>query len=283
MPQYVPAAAKGGQRSAETTAAIAPSTVSSVIQPASIAMTEKLSVIAPSTSVGGESGYSYRLGITPPGGGTVIKDWNKDTKVLKLTAVPNPGYQFLYWTEYCIDSGSGEELECLIEDSNPRLKTLSYKVIKNSPRAVIANFKKSGEYSIWNDSMFSGKGTLEVLTPGDSFAPGTTITVKATPKKEYKLYDIQMGVAVQDGIYGSDGVEYQTISTSSTGTFTMPEGDVWICARFFSTAQHTVTLSSDANGSLTFEDGSTTKKFVAGDTVKLKVAPNQGWMRRSLL
>ena len=158
LPQYVPAAAKPATQAVAGTNA--------VMKPASIAMTQKLSVVAPSTSVGGESGYSYRLGITPPGGGTALENWDKDTMILQLTAVPSSGYQFLYWTEYYYDSEAGEELERLIQDNNPRLKTLSYQVTKNRPRTVIANFKKSGEYFIWNDSTFSEKGTLNVLTPG---------------------------------------------------------------------------------------------------------------------
>ena len=43
LPQYVPAATKGGQSSEATLTSMAPSSVASVIQPASIALTDKLS------------------------------------------------------------------------------------------------------------------------------------------------------------------------------------------------------------------------------------------------
>ena len=103
------------------------------------------------------SPYSYKSGITPKNGGVIAEDWNKDTKILKLTAIPNPGYRFLYWSEYFIDPDSGKELERLIQQGDPFSKQLSWRVIENQPREVIANFQKNGEYSVW-DSTSSERG-----------------------------------------------------------------------------------------------------------------------------
>ncbi len=222
------------------------------------------------------SPYSYKSGITPKNGGVIVEDWNKDTKILKLTAVPNPGYRFLYWSEYYIDTESGEELGRLIQQGDPFSKQLSWRVIENQPREVIANFQKNGEYSVW-DATSSERGKLEVITPGETFAPGTTVEVKITPNPGYKVAGIEMGVAVQDPIYGYDGVEFETISNTDTATFTMPVGEVWVYGKFYSTKPHTVTLSGDENGTITFEDGSTTKQIVAGEQVKLVVTPKTGY------
>lgn len=46
-------------------------------------------------------GYQVEIRINPSGAGSVTKDPDKEyyyDEVVKLTAIPNPGYRFLYWT-----------------------------------------------------------------------------------------------------------------------------------------------------------------------------------------
>ncbi|MBP5207162.1 MAG: hypothetical protein J6330_01755, partial [Clostridia bacterium] len=63
--------------------------------------------------VNADSGLYYNLGITPRTAGTVLEDWNYNTRILKLTAVPYAGCSFICWTEFFIDE-DGEEAERLI-------------------------------------------------------------------------------------------------------------------------------------------------------------------------
>ena len=222
----------------------------------------------------------YNLGITPKTAGTVKENWNSTTRILTLTAVPYTGCTFLYWTEYFIDEEDGEEKERLIQDSDPFDPVYSWYVAE-SGRTVIANFRKNGEFFIWNDSAYSEKGELEVSPQLECVRPGTEMTVSAQPYKDYEVVGIEFGYAVEDGYLGSENVEWEKISDTGTATFRMPASDVWVRAIFRSTLPHTVKLiSDDENGTVTFSDGSTTKQIVAGTSVALTVTPAEHYRLR---
>ena len=227
--------------------------------------------------VNADSGLYYNLGITPRSAGTVLEDWNYNTRILKLTAVPYMGCSFICWTEFYYDEEEGEERERLIQDSDPFSPVYSWYVAA-SGRTLVANFRKGGEYFIWDAGTYSEKGELEVSPKLESVRPGTEITVKATPFKNYEVVGIEFGYAVEEGFLGSENVEWERISDESTATFKMPSSDVWVRAVFRSTLPHTVKLiCDDSNGTVTFSDGSTTKGIVAGTTVTLNVTPAENY------
>ncbi len=224
-----------------------------------------------------DSGLYYNLGITPRTAGTVLEDWNYNTRILKLTAVPYMGCSFICWTEFYYDEEEGEERERLIKDADPFNPVYSWYVAE-SGRTLVANFRKGGEYFIWDAGTYSEKGELEVSPKLESVRPGTEITVKATPFKNYEVVGIEFGYAVEEGFLGSENVEWERISDTDTATFRMPSSDVWVRAVFRSTLPHTVKLiCDDSNGTVTFSDGSTTKGIVAGTTVTLTVTPAENY------
>ncbi len=225
--------------------------------------------------INADRGLYYNLGITPRTAGTVLEDWNSGTRILKLTAVPYTGCSFICWTEYYYDEELGEEAERLIQDSDPFNPVYSWYVAE-SGRTLVANFRKGGEYFIWNASSHSEKGELTVSPNLESVRPGTEITVTGTAFKNYEVVGIEFGYAVEEGYLGSENVEWERISDTDTATFRMPSSDVWVRAVFRSTLPHTVRLvNDDEHGTITFEDGSTTKQIVAGTSVTLNVTPDQ--------
>ena len=225
--------------------------------------------------INADRGLYYNLGITPRTAGTVLEDWNSGTRILKLTAVPYAGCSFICWTEYYYDEELGEEAERLIQDSDPFNPVYSWYVAE-SGRTLVANFRKGGEYFIWNASSHSEKGELTVSPNLESVRPGTEITVTGTAFKNYEVVGIEFGYAVEEGYLGSENVEWERISDTDTATFRMPSSDVWVRAVFRSTLPHTVRLvNDDEHGTITFEDGSTTKQIVAGTSVTLNVTPDQ--------
>ena len=220
------------------------------------------------------SPYSYKSAVIPDGSGTIKQDWNKSTKVLKLTAQPASGCTFLYWTEYVYDSESGDNVEKLLQSGDPYSATISYTVEPYVSRELIANFRKNGEYFIWNASAFSERGELTVSPKLDCYRPGKEITITVNAKSGYKVIGIEYGLAVKDVFEGSDGTEWIRISDSGTATIKMPSSDIWVRGVFYSTSPHTATITgSDPNGTITFENGKTTAQFKAGDKVKLVVTP----------
>ena len=241
------------------------------------------------SSSSSSSPYSYGIAILPKGAGTVKEDWNKDTKILKLTAQPATGCVFTYWTEIVYDDEVGAEVEKLLE-GDPYNPVLTYKVKENVNRKFVACFRKNGEYFIWNASSFSEKGSLTITPNLDSIRPGTEITIKATAKSGYEVAGIEYGYNVKDGIEGSEGTEWIKLTDNSTGTIKMPTSDIWVRGVFRSTAPHAVVLkNTDPNGTLSFSEdnygygkvtnnnGTLTAKVKAGTEVKIVITPkNEG-------
>lgn len=219
----------------------------------------------------------YNLGITPEGSGRVDQDWDPDTKILTLTAVPYSGSTFLYWTEPYYDDEIGDTNERLITDGDPFDPVLSWKVTE-SGRPVIARFRKNGEYFIYDGSSWNKKGELIISPDQGSFRPGQEIFISAIANEGYVTVGIEYAIALVDPLLGDDEVEWIRLSDSDTANLTMPASDIWVRGVFRSTAPHTVTLISDGgNGSVTFEDGTTEKEITAGTTVNLKITPDYAY------
>ncbi|MBO4423536.1 MAG: InlB B-repeat-containing protein [Clostridia bacterium] len=226
----------------------------------------------------GESTLSYNLGIIPKGTGTVNEDWNSSTRMLTLTAVAYPGCSFLCWSELYVDETDGKTRERMIQDSDP-YNTVYRWYVAESGRTVVANFKRLGEYAIWNATTDSEGGILTVTPDKSTYRPGTTLTLKAKAFKDYEVLGIEYGYAVGNAFFTTENVEWQRISDTDTATMKMPASDIWVRAVIRSTLPHRVKLVSDQPelGSVTFSDGTTEKMITPGTTVTLTVTPIEGY------
>ncbi|MBR4731660.1 MAG: InlB B-repeat-containing protein [Lachnospiraceae bacterium] len=111
-------------------------------------------------------------------------------------------------------------------------------------------------------------GSVEVVSPSPSYlsqAPGTQVTLKATAQKDYR-FDTFLIKDSRDG-------EYRSLEGN---TFTVPDHDVWVSAKFVSTVPRTVNVSGNLeNGTVTFEAGKNT--FLEGDVVNMTIKANEGY------
>ncbi|MBR5712104.1 MAG: InlB B-repeat-containing protein [Lachnospiraceae bacterium] len=224
----------------------------------------------------------YYVGVTPPDYGDVVDNYNASSQIATLVAVPRPGCRFEFWSEYFTDE-DGKEKERLIQDEDPYSSTYSWRVNTNG-RTVIAHFRKDGEYFIWQN-VYSSKGSITITnnTENESYKPGYELNIVANAYNGYKVVGIQWGYVVGNGTEGNENVEWQTISNGNTASLKMPNHDIWIQAVFYSTAEHTVSLSTDGNGTVTFKNSNaTTGTFREGDVVEVTVKPKQYYRLSSI-
>ena len=205
--------------------------------------------------------------VSPAEGGTV--ELSAHTMgIFFFTAAPNEDYVFVGWT---VSDGSGAE------DYDAEYNPLAW---SNSSVTLTARFQK--KYIIYNALTDSEKGRLEATASqsGDSFLPGTQISLKAIPNNGYRVVRIQY--ALDNGADYFSDLEWITLSETDTATFTMPENDVWVWVEFYSTSPHTLTLNSVGEGTITY-NGKTSAQVYAGESVTLTVTPkNKGYQLQSL-
>ena len=224
----------------------------------------------------------YYVGVTPPDYGDVVDNYNDSSQIATFVAVPRPGCRFEFWSEYFTDE-DGKQKERLIQDADPYSSTYSWRVNTNG-RTVIAHFRKDGEYFIWQN-VYSSKGSITITnnTINECYKPGYELNIVANAYNGYKVVGIQWGYVVGNGTEGSENVEWQTISNGNTASLIMPNHDIWIQAVFYSTAEHTVNLLTDGNGTVTFKNSNaTTGTFREGDVVEVTVKPKQYYRLSSI-
>ncbi|MBO4652618.1 MAG: InlB B-repeat-containing protein [Lachnospiraceae bacterium] len=206
--------------------------------------------------------------VSPAEGGTVELAAHSMLGIYFFSAVPNEDYVFVGWTV-----SNGSVVEYFDAETNP----LPW---SNSSVTITARFQK--KYIIYNALTNSEKGRLEATASqsGDSFLPGTQISLKAIPNNGYRVVRIQY--ALDNGADYFSDLEWITLSETDTATFTMPENDVWVWAEFYSTSPHTLTLNSVGEGTITY-NGKTSAQVYAGESVTLTVTPkNKGYQLQSL-
>lgn len=195
--------------------------------------------------------FGCSLSQTP--GGSIRHYWDDNRNELVLVAVPDEGYHVKYWGEYVNGGQSTDDLRIKVI-GNPEAP-LEYRV-STPDRHIICFFQKDNEFTVYRAN--SSMGDLQITSPsGNLFAPGTQVTIHATPSADrFTVTAIQMGrfAVDDDGSINLAILEWQTISTDadpSTGTFIMPECDVWVCARYDAEPiRVTGTVSPDYSGYL---------------------------------
>ena len=223
----------------------------------------------------------YTVGVFPDYGGDVRSSCTQmlpsGNYILMLQATPAAGYEFEYWSEYFTDT-DGIQKERLLPDIDPYNPQLEWLVTYEN-RIFIANFRKSGEYLIWNYNEYSTEGVLTYTPLKQVYQQGDVVTLNATAAAGYEVSGLLYAVKTnKDPFYDAASTSWQVLAYGATGTFMMPASDVWIAAVFTPVQQesYSVSLSSEGSGLLTFEDGTVTKNFRVGDTVKLVSNPNTG-------
>ena len=108
-------------------------------------------------------------GAEPFGGGTVSEggEYNRGA-VVPVTATPNPGWRFSHWTSACTGTG-----------------TCSITIDGTSPVLVVAHFASTA--STVTLRTLAQPARWGTVTEGGDYAPGTAVTLTATPDPGYRF------------------------------------------------------------------------------------------------
>ncbi|MCI8505072.1 MAG: hypothetical protein HFI67_02650 [Lachnospiraceae bacterium] len=153
-----------------------------------------------------------------PGGG-VRGTYNEGSRVL-VTATANAGYRFMRWTEN--GNTVSESANYEFELSSDRNLTAVFEAETPAPTPASHTVKVNSSYA-----QTSGAGT---------YATGTTVTIQAGIRQNYRF----------DGWTTEDGVTFAN-ANSATTTFTMPDKDVTVAAKWTYTGS-TGTNAGTGNG-----------------------------------
>ena len=218
----------------------------------------------------------YYLYLFHPECGTVDNAYNPVTRKSTLTAQPYSGCKFYCWAEAYVDS-KGENRIRLIQDAgvNPYYPIYQW-TVNTTGRELYAYFIREGVYYTWNNNDCNEKGTIYFNGNSDptGFYPETNLTISVVAKDGYKVAGIEYAYVSRLANEKEKEVEWKKLTSGDTATLTMPANDIWVRGIFYSTAIHTVTLTSVGNGKVTFKGTNNTRKeFQEGDIVEVTITP----------
>ena len=218
----------------------------------------------------------YYLYLFHPECGTVDNAYNPVTRKSTLTAQPYSGCKFYCWAEEYVDS-KGENRIRLIQDAgvNPYYPIYQW-TVNTTGRELYAYFIREGVYYTWNNNDCNEKGTIFFNGNSDptGFYPETNLTISVVAKDGYKVAGIEYAYVSRLANEKEKEVEWKKLTSGDTATLTMPANDIWVRGIFYSTAKHTVTLTSVGNGKVTFKGtNNTQKEFQEGDIVEVTITP----------
>ena len=177
----------------------------------------------------------------PIAGGTTTGTgtFNQGSSVT-LTAIPNAGYSFLNWTE----NGT------IVSTSS------SYQLTMAGNKVLVANFTLSLVVTL------SSSPTAGGTTSGaGSFAPGSSVTLTATPNNGYTFVNWTEGTT----IVSTDASYTSPLNASRT-----------LVANFALTASNTFTINAIANNGTVIKNP-VLAAYSSGATVQLTATPNSGY------
>ena len=122
-------------------------------------------------------------------------------------------------------------------------------------------------YSI--SSSASGGGSVSFTVSGKSAtaaAAGSTVTIKATPQAYKSLESVSVVTA-----------DNSAVIAVSNNTFTMPESNVKVTAKFSSSGYYMGIVNAGGGTASTYVDGVATDRAVKGATVKVYANPSSGY------
>lgn len=176
----------------------------------------------------------------PIAGGTITGTgtFNQGTSVT-LTATPNAGYSFLNWTE----NGT-------IVSTNP-----SYQLTMAGNKALVANFTLNLVVTLSSNPSVGG-----TTTGAGSFAPGSSVTLTATPNAGYSFVNWTDGTT----IVSTDAIYTSPLNASKT-----------LVAHFALTTGFT--LNAIANNGIVAKNPALIA-YNSGAIVQLTASPNSGYV-----
>lgn len=197
-------------------------------------LTAVFSVTNPSRSIA-------TAAVPAAGGSTSGGGVFNDGAPVALTAIANPGYHFVNWTEGGVQVSS----------------TASYSFTANADRTLAANFAPDGG-NLWTLALNPSPLAGGTVTGAGSYADGTEVTVVATPNPGYLFKRWERGNS--------------NVSSQRTHTFVL-DRDTALNARF-ARAYEVITSSSPAAAGGTSGGG----QFEDGDSVVVIASPAAGYV-----
>jgi hypothetical protein len=172
-----------------------------------------------------------------------------------ITADPDPRYEFAGW----------EVLSGDVNLTNPELPQTTFHMLKSNVH-IRARF----DHKMYNITVADdGNGTLKADVA--KAKAGTIVTLTAKPTiDETRDYMFEGWADVKN-----NAVNLKTTSSSpetTTGTFTMPQGDVEVKA-IFRIRDYEVKVVTDGKGSVT----SSATRSIAGETISISATPPTGY------
>ncbi len=190
------------------------------------------------------------FGFLYPAEGGAVQTVIADNGDVTMTAVPAPGYQFLFWMSIA-------DQEIISYDA-------AYTTLPRMDIALAAAFQKGTRRVIPADYQ-PERGSFQVVNNQYYFNPGDTVALEAVPAEGYALETFLMA-EYQEGV-----TSYQMAPVSGS-SFVMPDYDVVVTATFC----HLYTVSAEASpleGGFALGSG----QYKEGQAVTLTAVPNEGW------
>ncbi len=190
-----------------------------------------------------------------------------------LTAAPKEGYRLKAGTLAVSYQIPGENAEPKTETVVPTpVKDKEGEYTFKMPAAdvtVTAEFEQTYKVKV-DDTLKNGS----VKADKESAAADETVQLTVTPDEGYELESI--GVTYTDG-----NGQTQNVTVNKDNTFEMPAGDVNVTASFKAKAELrnvTVTVQDDKDVPQGGKATAQPSKAAAGETVKLDIQPDDGWI-----
>lgn len=177
-----------------------------------------------------------------------------------LTAAPNEGYR-LKAIRVTYTDENGQEQNVTVENNTFKMPAADV--------TVTAEFEQTYKVKV-DDTLKNGS----VKADKESAAADETVQLTVTPDEGYELESI--GVTYTDG-----NGQTQNVTVNKDNTFEMPAGDVNVTASFKAKAElHnvTVTVQDDKDVPQGGKATAQPSKAAAGETVKLDIQPDDGWI-----
>ncbi len=138
------------------------------------------------------------------------------------------------------------------------------KIVSSIPSGSVGNITLTATWSEYHSlsvtSSDETKGNVELLTSGDKFCEGDSITVKGTALDGFK--------------FESWNINDNVVSTDEEYTFTMPNNDVEIIAKWESPKDFVVTSDDESLGSVAITSGDASS--FTGDRITVEATPTSG-------
>ena len=231
--------------------------------PTTITMNSNKTVIAQFVSSGGSGGgggsggtttyYTLTVNISPTGGGTVVKNPDKQQYIagesVVVGAIPSSGYQFLNW--------SGD----ISSTDNPLNVTITTNIV------LTANFQQlSGGVTTYSLSVSvspTGAGTVSLNPAGGVYTAGTQVTLTAIPNSGYVFSNWAGDLSGTT----NPATIIMNSNKSVTAVFTQQQ-----------VQQYTLTTSVSPQGAGTVSLNPAGGVYTAGTQVTLTATPSSGYV-----